>query len=349
MNYIHLVYPKNPNLKHSPSTFAEALVREFGLNQVQIEKVSKINLATSIRLIKQLIRIDNQDTISLFFFSTQTEYILLMFALRCINLVMRKNLKIYHQMHEPRYDPGRASLKISLLLYWSNWLIASFTDRVILSSEQALIRGRTFIPNKKIVQINLTFPPNDRQELIKSLVDLKSSWTKTKTISLIGIAAKDKNPEGFISLIDIANLEYPDQIQAIRAGWDKDVKLDYHHSNIVHFSGYITDDAKKFLSLLTHIIVIPYHASTQSGVVVESLSYGKIVIVNDIPAFQHLRDLASVFIVDFTNKEQISKCLHEIFSMSVDEYEKCYWESIKYFESHNSHLYLQTKLDELIV
>ena len=61
MNYIHLVYPKNPNLKHCPTTFAEALVREFGLEQVQVDKISKINFTTSIRLIKQLIAIDIQE------------------------------------------------------------------------------------------------------------------------------------------------------------------------------------------------------------------------------------------------------------------------------------------------
>ncbi len=347
MNYIKIIYPKNPNLNHCPLTFTEALVREFDRDKVRVDKIDKISFVIGIELIKQMMAINRQDTFSLFFFSTQPEYIILVFALRCVSYLTGRDLKVYHQMHEPRYEPGRASLKISLMLYWSNWLMAGLTDKIILSSQLALSKGKTFIAPEKIVQINLTFLDNNHQELAKSLVDLKRSWEQLKTISLIGIAAKDKNPEGFLSLINIANRDYPQRTQGIRAGWDKNVKLDYRHDKITHFSGYLTDDAKKFLSLLTHIIVIPYHASTQSGVVVESLSYGKIVIVNDIPAFHHLKDLKSVFIVDFNDREKIANCLHQIFAMSADEYEQCYWESIEYFDRHNSVTYLQTRLSEL--
>ena len=349
MKYTYLIYPKNPNLHHSPVTLSAALALEFDRQAMQVDKLSKIDFSTSLELIKKIATASNDDRVSVFFFSTQPEYIVLIFILRCVSYILRKDLKIYHQMHEPTYEKGRSSLKTTLLVYWSNFILSRLADRIILSSQQAVAKGEKFIDRAKIVQINLVFSSQSTHELTTSLASLAQSWEKLKTVSLIGIAAKDKNPTGFLALVNIANKKYPDRMKFIRAGWDKDVKLDYNYEKIVHFPGYISNSAKNFLLSLTHVIVIPYHFSTQSGVISEALSYGKIVILNDIPAFDHFRSLKSVFMVDFNDREQIADCLERISSMSVSEYESCYWESVKYFNQHNSVTYLKEKLDDLVL
>jgi glycosyltransferase involved in cell wall biosynthesis len=291
----------------------------------------------------------SSDTISAFFFSTQPEYILIIAILRCLSFILHKDIKIYHQMHEPRYEKGRASLKKSLLVYWANFIMSRLSDRIILSSKQALIKGETFIRKDKIALINLTFLNTNRDILARNIVSLKRSWEILKTISAFGIGARDKNLEGFLALANIINREYPDRVQCIRAGWDKNIQLGYEKEKIIHFPGYITNSAKKFILSLTHIIVVPYQFSTQSGVVIEALSHGKIVVVNNISAFNHLKDLKSVFIVNFNDREQILSCVNKIFSMTPEEYEECYWESINYFNKNHSILYLKDNINKLII
>jgi glycosyltransferase involved in cell wall biosynthesis len=347
MKYTYLVYPKNPNLYHSPVTFAEALALKFDRETMQVDKLSKINFSTSLELLTKITTANNDDQISVFFFSTQPEYIVLIFVLRCVSYILQKDLKIYHQMHEPTYEKGRSNLKTTLLVYWSNFILSRLADRIILSSQQAVSKGEKFIERSKIVQINLVFSSQNIPELTTSLATLAQSWEKLTTVSLIGIAAKDKNPAGFLALANIANRTYPDRMKFIRAGWDKDVKLDYSYEKIVHFPGYISNSAKKFLLSLTHVIVIPYNFSTQSGVISEALSYGKIVILNDIPAFDHFRGLKSVFTINFNDHEQIADCLRQISCMSVAEYESCYWASVNYFDQHNSVAYLKERLGDL--
>jgi glycosyltransferase involved in cell wall biosynthesis len=349
MNYIYLIDPKNPNLKHCPVMFMEGLVTEFDREQITVSSLDRADFATSRYLIQKLITTKRSDTISVFFFATQLEYIFLMFALRCLSILLQRDLKIYHHMHEPKYEPGRANLKTSLLLYWCNFIISRLADRIILSSEQALIKAQEFIKPAQIAQINLVFSSHSSDDLKTNLIELSKSWDKLKTISSIGILAPDKNPEGFISLANVANQEYTNRTRFIRAGWDKKIKIDYHQEKIIHFPGYISNSGKKFLLNLTHIIVIPYHYSTQSGVIVEALSYGKILIVNDIPAFDRFRDLKSVFTIDFNDRAKLVTCLNQIFSMSVAEYESCYWESVNYFNKHNSVEYLREKLGDLIL
>ncbi len=349
MNYIYLINPRNPNLKHSPDTFETSLKVELVQADTKIERLNCLDLATCFYLIQKIGKLAASDKLSVFLFSTQPEYILTIATLRCWSFILRRDLKVYHQMHEPKYEKGRATLKMSLLVYWINSILSRLSDRIILSSEQAAKKGEEFIRKDKIVRINLTFPSNDRDLLAKNISQLKQSWDKTKTISSFGIGARDKNIEGFLDLANIANTKYPERMQFIRAGWDKDIELDYSKERIVHFPGYITNSAKKLLLSLTHVIVIPYRFSTQSGVVIEALSYGKVVVVNDIAAFNHLKDLKSVLIVDFKDRNKILACIQQLVSMTPDEYEECCWDSIDYFNKNNSASYLHNKLSKLII
>jgi glycosyltransferase involved in cell wall biosynthesis len=350
MKYSYFVDPKNPNLRHCSDSFIDASSLRHDREHTKIERIKPLNITTSTYLIKQIIATKKKgDLISIFLFATQPDYILLLAIVRTLNLILRRDIKIYHLMHEPRYERGRASAKTSLLLYCSNWMMSRLADRIILSSQQALIKAESFIPKEKIVNINLVFASKDRRSLALNLDDLKQSWSKLKTISLIGIAAKDKNPEGFMSLANIANIEYPHKARFIRAGRDKDVKLDYDRENIIQFPGYITHAAKAFLLSLTHVMVIPYNFSTQSGVIIEAMSYGKLIIVNDIPSFSPFKGLKFVWTIDFNSSEQIANCLDRIFSMTADEYEQCCLAAIEYFECNYSKQYLAERLDELTI
>jgi glycosyltransferase involved in cell wall biosynthesis len=349
MNYNYFLIPKNPNLEPFSDSFIDATILRYGRENTKIDRIKLLNISTILRLIEQIIATRKGDTSSIFLFATQPDYILLLATIRCLNILLRRDIKIYHLMHEPRYERGRASLKTSLLLYYSNLVISRLADRIILSSQQALIKAESFIPKEKIVNINLVFASKDRCSLSVNLDDLKQSWDKLKTISLIGIAAKDKNPEGFMSLACIANVEHPHKARFIRAGRDKDVKLDYSKENIIQFPGYITNSSKALLLSLTHVMVIPYNFSTQSGVIIEAMSYGKIVIVNDIPSFSPFKGLKFVSTIDFNSSEQISTCLDRIFSMTADEYEQCCLAAIEYFECNYSTQYLVERLDDLMI
>jgi glycosyltransferase involved in cell wall biosynthesis len=349
MKYNYFVDPKNPNLKHCSDAFVDATILRYGRENIKVDRIKSLDISIGIYLIERIINTKKSDASSIFLFATQPDYILLLVTIQLLNLIFQRDIKIYHLMHEPRYEPGRASLKTSLLLYYSNWMISRLTDRVILSSQLALTRAESFIPKEKIVNINLVFASNDRDFLTKNLDDLQQSWDRLKTISLIGIAAKDKNPQGFVSLANIANIEYPHQVRLIRAGWDKDVKLDYDKDKIIQFPGYITNAAKVFLLSLTHVVVIPYNFSTQSGVIIEAMSYGKIVIVNDIPSFSPFKGLNFVLTIDFNSSEQISNCLKRIFSMTADEYKQCCLSAIEYFERNYSKQYLAKRLEDLII
>ncbi|MCY7337862.1 MAG: glycosyltransferase [Chamaesiphon sp.] len=132
---------------------------------------------------------------------------------------------------------------------------------------------------------------------------------------MLDTAAPDKNPQGFILLASIVNQQYPGKAKFIRAGRDRDVNVDYDKESIVRFPGYMPDRAKNYLFGLTHFIVVPYLFSTQSGVVTEALSHGKLIIVNDIPAFTHLKGLDFVFAIDFNDEDAIVNCLKDLFNL----------------------------------
>lgn len=349
MIYNYFVAPKNPNLKHCPTSFIEGAHKKYPSQRMEIEKIDRINITTTIQAIGKIIATKKTgDTSAFFFFSTQPEYILAIAIFRAINFIWHREIKVYHLMHEPRYERGRASLKTAMLVYYSNWMMSKLSDRIILSSQQAIEKGRSFIPKDKIVNINLVFASQNRDTLATNLCALQQSWEQSKTFSLIGIAAQDKNPAGFLSLASVANAKYPDRVRFIRAGRDKDVQLNYDKEGIIQFPNYIPNTAKDFLLSLTHIVAIPYNFSTQSGVIAESLSYGKILIVNDIPSFSQFKGLKFIFSIDFNSKEQIADCLDRIFAMSKDEYAECCLAAIDYFEQNHSTTYLSSKLDGLI-
>lgn len=349
MNNIYLLNPKNPNLFHCVDAFFNVLSSDVHQStKRKINRLSSLGWQTVLNISTAIVNTQKEDQINLFLFHTRPVYILLIIFLKFISIVLGKDFQVCNMMHEPSYEKGRASLATSYSIYLCNFALSHLSDKTIVPSEQAFKNAKVFIDQDRLYQINLIFNTPAESYLEQNLLRLRHSWEQSKIFSLIGIAAKDKNPEGFLSLAKETNRQYAGEAKFIRAGLDKDIILDYNLENIVLFPGYITNTAKVFLTSLTHIVVVPYSFSTQSGVIAESLSYGKVVIVNDIPSFSYLKGLDFVFVVDFNRHDEVVKCIHQIFSMTTDEYEKCYFGAINYFKDNHSELYLSKQLVDLL-
>lgn len=346
MNYRYLINPKNPNLHPFVQSYLCAFNNKINSDENQTEKINKLNVKSFLHILTMILGLKSDDRITLIFFSTQIEYILILSFLRFIANILSKDLKLIHLMHEPRYEKGRTSQLVSSLLYISNWTISSLVDKVIIPSEEGMNKAQTFIKPSKLCQINLAFESNKEQDLLKYLNELKFRWNLDKTFSLIGIAAPDRNPDGFIRLANEVNKNYANCTKFIRAGRDKDVNVDYRSENVITFPGYVTNEAKSYLTSQSHFVVIPYFFSTNSAVIPESLSYGKLLIVNDIPAFSYLKGRKFALVIDFSDQTQVIECVKKIFSLSADEYESSYLDAINFFKEQHSQIYLVDKLDK---
>jgi hypothetical protein len=340
MNTRYLIKSKNPNLHYFPESFYEAL------RLIESENLKVLDRPDVLILLRGLLSIRRKDTFSLFLFSTQIEYILLILLLRFFGKISRKRLCIYHQMHEPWYEQGRTSRRATFLGYVSNVMMSRLSDKTILPSACAMEKAKTFIREDRRVQLNLTFlMSRSVSDLRKKMAELEKTWQSAKTFSLIGGTGPDRNPEGFLSLSSIAQKLYPETTRFIRAGRDTNLSLHYSEMGVLAFPGYIPENTKNFLLNMTHFIVVPYKFSTQSAVIPESLSLGKLLILNNIPGFQYLKNYDFAFIVDFDNHDEIKACLIKIQSMTIEEYRERYWSAIRYFEEYHSNAYLSKNIE----
>lgn len=339
MNIRYLIKSKNQNLHYFPISFHE-LFKSIENGEVKV--LDNANLPV---LLKGIFSAKTSDKVIIFLFSTQPEYILILVILKIFSSIFRKNLQIYHQMHEPWYEEGRASRRTTFFGYTANLIISRLSNKTILPSSHAVEKAKTFIDKENRIQLNLTFLiSKSPQELERKLSELEGSWRSNKTFSLIGGAGPDRNPQGFLRLSAIAHNLYPDTSRFIRAGRDSNIALNYSEMSVFAFPGYVPENTKNFLLDLTHFIVIPYKFSTQSAVIPESLSLGKLLILNDIPAFQYLKGQSFAFLVDFDSEDNLKECLRNIHSMTVEDYRARYWSAIEYFEKFHSNEYLSRNI-----
>jgi hypothetical protein len=348
MQLKYLFIPTNHNLQHCVASYNSAFKSSKDGNSQIVEHIASKDYRVLADLFKKIINSDPTATRSIFLFSPQREYLIIIPLLRFISKVTSKKLIIYYLMHEPRYERGRAGVITTNSIYFYHLLMGYLSDRILIPSDRALVKAKTFVDASKLDRVNLAFMSIADRILQKNLAQLSNTWDECKTFSLLGTAAQDKNPQGFILFASIINKEYPEQARFIRAGRDLDVKVDYDRESIVRFPGYMLDGAKSFLFGLTHFIVIPYLFSTQSGVIAEALSYGKLLIVNDIPAFANLKGLNFVFIVDFNNENSILNCLNDLFKMDWIEYERRYWSAVNYFQNNFSETHLAKVIDDIM-
>ncbi|MBD1215829.1 MAG: hypothetical protein H9536_00515 [Aphanizomenon flos-aquae Clear-A1] len=350
MQYIYIVNPKNPNLNHCSDSFYEVLKnnRYIDSSNCNVNYISFLDNKKIISIGAKLANLEAENNITLFLFALQFDYLVLSSILRIISKLFSKNLKIIYLMHEPKYERGRINPIKASLVYYYNLLFAKLSDKILISSDEALNRAKEFVELEKIVKVNLTFLSESETNLQKNLLQLKLTWNNYKVFSLLGTIAKDKNPQGFISLVNLITKHYSDQARFIRGGRDRGIDVDYSEKIIIKFPGYMTNSGKVFLLNTTHFLVVPYFFSTQSGVIVEGLKFGKILIVNDIPAFAYLKELKSVFMVNFNDESALLQCINHLFSMNVSEYEFLYWESVKYFQKHHSDDYLSKIMNKIV-
>lgn len=312
-----------------------------------VNHLYSVNLKSAWCLIKRIIFLHKQEEISIFFFLIQFDYLALALILKTWSKLLKRNVNIYYLMHEPKLEKGRVNPFKAYIIYLYHLIFGYIGDKIFLPSNEAFSKAKIFISQDKLYKINLSFVSPPLDILHKNLAQLKFSWGHEKTFSLIGRGDTDKNPQGFVSLVDIINKSYPNQARFIRGGRDRNVRVDYNEELIIRFPGFISSSAKSFLLSLSHFIVIPYSFSTQSGVVTEALSYGKLLIVNDIPAFSYLKGLSFVFFADFNDECSISKCIHDLFSIDVNDYENRYWDAVRYFQENHSEAYLAKTLQKM--
>lgn len=351
MNIQYVFVPKNPILWHCADSFARVLAQRKSYRQdseTSVEYITEINLKNAWILTNKLLYSPSELTISLFLLAIQTDYLVLAFLLKFISKVWQKELSIYYLMHEPRLERGRANFMKLFIINAHQVLFAYIADKVMLPSPEAVYKAKAFVPTTKTQSVNLAFASIPYEILKQNLQRLKCTWNSCKRFLMLGtVSSIDKNPQGFLDFANVFCQLAPDQAQFIRAGRDRGQFVNYDEF-IVRFPSYISETTKRFLLGLTHFVIVPYTISTQSGVITEALSHGKLIIVNDIPAFAHLKQFSFIFTVDFSNLDSIRDCIHRILAMNISDYEQRYWEAIQYFEQNYSEYCLSFVLDQFL-
>jgi glycosyltransferase involved in cell wall biosynthesis len=340
--------PKNPILRHCSESYYQTL-RSKGIDSPETELVGE----TSFRVIRDLIRqlSDRSKGNSIFYFllALQTDYLFLSFALRLFSKVFARDIKIYYLMHEPRLEPGRTHPLKAQIIYLHQFLLGQLADIILVPSAESLAKAKTFVPKQKIRQINLAFVSVPEAVLLKNWQMLQQSWEVCKVFLMMGtVSSVDKNPQGFIDFANAMNKTHPGKAQFIRAGRDRGLHVAYEQQNIIRFPSYLSETTKAFLLGLTHFVVVPYSFSTQSGVITEAMRYGKMIIVNDIPAFACFKGLDFFFFADFKDEDSILDCIDKILSLEVDQYKSRYWSAVRFFQENHSEIYLTKALNQIL-
>lgn len=345
MHLIYLFRPKNARVHHCSESFYKAMIANTGYS---VNYLYSVSWQESWLLIKQLVSLNKEEEISVFFFLIQLDYLRLALILKTISKLFSKKLTIYYLMHEPKFEKGRINPFKAYIVFLYHLVFGYIGDKILLPSNEAFLKAKDFVKNDKLYKINLSFISLPEDILQKNLAQLKFSWGDEKTFLLLGRADRDKNPQGFLSLANIINKDYPKQARFIRGGSERNIQVNYDEKLIIRFPGFISNSAKSFLLGLSHFVIIPYSFSTQSGVVTEALSYGKLLVINDIPTFSYLKGLSFVFFTDFNDESSMSKCIHDLFSMDINDYETRYWEAVRYFQENHSEAYLSKTLQETL-
>lgn len=350
MHIIYLFRPKNPRVHHCSESFYKAMTlnTDSDIASYSVKYLYSVTLREVWSLIKQFVSINKEEEISVFFFLIQLDYLVLALILKAISKLLNKKLKVFYLMHEPKFEKGRINPLKADIVFLYHLIFGYIGDKILLPSNEAVLKAKDFVNNDKLYKLNLSFISIPENILQNNLAQLKYSWDKEKTFLLLGRADRDKNPQGFLSLASIINTDYPKQARFIRGGSERNIQVNYDEKLIIRFPGFISNSAKSFLLGLSHFVVIPYSFSTQSGVVTEALSYGKLLIINDISTFSYLKGLSFVFFTDFNDKSSMSKCIHDVFSMDINDYETRYWDAIRYFQENHSEAYLSKTLQEIL-
>jgi glycosyltransferase involved in cell wall biosynthesis len=340
MHHHYIFIPQNPNLSHCSDTFSAALKTQ---PDSIVHALPAVNLKSAWTILKQILQSSPDDRTAIFLLAVRSDYLALLCLLKLTTLGHRQPITAYYLMHEPRLKPGETHPFKSKVIFLHQLLFGYLADTVLLPSDEAVAKAATFVEKTKIRRVNLTFPSVPEIALKQTLEQLRQSWD-CKTFAMLGTLSK--NPQGFVDFAHRFQQVAPNQARFIRGGRDRNIDLQYSQE-IIQFPCYLSETSKKFLFNLSHFIIIPYAISTQSGVIAEALSYGKFVIVNNIPAFQYLKDAAFAFVIDFNQPGEIAACVQRIVEMQFEQYETGYWASVDYFQKNHSEFYLAEQVKEM--
>ena len=155
MQYIYIVNPKNPNLKPFSDSYYAVLKnnRYVDSSNYNVNYLSVFKNKTIVSVGKKLASLEADNSIALFLFALQFDYLVLSSILRIISKLFSKNLKIIYLMHEPKYEPGRINPIKALLVYYCNLLFATLSDKVLIPSDEALSRAKEFVEIQKLLRL----------------------------------------------------------------------------------------------------------------------------------------------------------------------------------------------------
>jgi glycosyltransferase involved in cell wall biosynthesis len=348
MDNKYIFVPKNPILRHCSDSLFRALKKKDD-NSTLIHAFLNVGFKSFWHLLQKVIKSKSSDSFSFFFLAVQSDYLVVLFLLTLVAKVLTKNIKVYYLMHEPRLEKGQVNPVKSFTIFAHQFLFGHLADVIILPSDEAVAKAETFVEKDKICKINLAFLSVPQSVLEKNLQQLKCSWENCKTFSMLGTASSlEKNPQGFLDFATIFNQLCPRRGQFIRGGRDRGIQVQYDEDIIIRFPSYLSDTAKGFLFNLSHFVIVPYSFSTQSGVLTEALSHGKLLIISDIPAFSHFKELDFVISVNFNDRESILECVENISTMNFYDYETRYWAAAQYFQENHSEAYLSSNLSAFL-
>jgi hypothetical protein len=344
MHHQYIFIPKNPNLRHCSDTLSSALKTQA---DSIIHSLPTVNLKSAWILLHQFFKSSPPDRTAVFLLAVRSDYLVLLCLLKLATLGHRQQIQAYYLMHEPRLKRGETHPLKSGIIFLHQLLFGYLADTIMLPSDEAVAKAETFVKKTKLRKVNLTFPSVPESALNQTLQQLRWSWDHCQTFAMLGtVGTLSKNPQGFLDFAHRFQQVAPDRARFIRGGRDRNIDLQYSQE-IIHFPCYLSETSKKFLFNFSHFIIIPYAISTQSGVIAEALSYGKFLIVNDIPAFQHLKGCPFAFVINFSQPGEIAACVQQIVEMKFEQYERSYWAAIDYFQRNHSEHYLVEQVKEL--
>lgn len=348
MNYQYVYLPRNPILWHCGKSFYKVLTTRAYARTGTIQVDSVIHQGTWALLTRLIEGQSQNESVEIYLLAVQSNYVALALLLRLIALLCSSRLRIYYLMHEPKLEKGRVNPVKTFLINIHQVVLGYLSHTVLLPSDIAIAQAKGFIPQSKIAKVSLTFASVPNFFIVESLKQLETSWANQKTFSMIGtVSSQDKNPWGFLRFSNIANKALADQSRFIRAGRDNKIEVSYDEDVIVRVPSYLSENTKRFFFGISHFIVVPYSNSTQSGVVAEALSYGKLLVLSDISAFSDFRNCNFSFMVDFEDSKSISRCIESVVSMSFSSYKERSLAALQYFKTHYSETRLSEDIDKL--
>ncbi len=343
----------NPNHKaHSvwSKTYSEFLTNVITINYRQtpfpntrisfLKILDVINVFKIVYLLSRIIyyRSVNKGKINVFFFGPELSYFLLIVSIRLLT-----NCKVWYMLHEP-YIESQKGVKIKIVNIF-NSIICKVSNKIILTSEEALnIAERYYSSNKQVL---IKFAYAEIEKKIPELNETANQFyvNSNNIFSYYGSAVKSKRPERMNMIYNIlCHKDIP--FKVIRAGKDIGVTVQYS-AGIEVVDTYISEEEKNQLLIQSKVIVLPYDSISQSGIIIEALGYGKIILANSIKAFDFFKACRSVYLVDFNKIDDMSNVIDKIISLKQDEYDVLSKASQLFFMNNFSTQQLQNRFIEL--